>query len=261
MRLRHLVTLFLLMVSASAFAQSADTRMSSARIAADPPGQYVLIKKVVAALPPPAMASPTSDPAGYDIAGLCWNSTYMLGDWAKHAELPARLVMLAIETTRWSRALGRGGYPEKPLADAIGRYEATMVAAGATDAARQRGLDAFAAELTSLQRSHPGALKTRKDGACAASGPAVQLRYRTVPDAGRARFIPKPLYETCRAQGLDPNDFTRCDYWLESPEAEPRFFVGEFVWQARWPDGTVTRGEFDARSIGEPGVVTLRQKR
>jgi hypothetical protein len=48
---------------------------------------------------------------------------------------------------------------------------------------------------------------------------------------------------------------------MENPEAEPRYFVDEFVWQARWLDGNVTHGEFDAQSIGEPGVVTLRQKR
>jgi hypothetical protein len=85
---------------------------------------------------------------------------------------------------------------------------------------------------------------------------------------GRSRHTGR-LGEPCRPRrpdgdarrGNDAYDITRCDYWRESTEAEPRFFVGEFVWQARWPDGNVTRGEFDARSIGEPGVVTLRQKR
>ena len=136
-----------------------------------------------------------------------------------------------------------------------------MVAAGATDAARNRGLETFAAELEALRRTAPGAIKTTKAGGCTRPSHAVQLRYKTVPAEGRARFIPKALHELCRAQGLDPNDLTRCDYWMESSEGEPRFFIGEHVWQVRWPDGTTALGEFDARSISEPGVMTLRQKK
>ena len=260
--MRHWLAALLVTVATSVAAQSVDNRLSSERIAADPAGQYLLVKKVVGALAPPVgTAAPRSDPEGYDVAGLCWDGGHVLGDWAKRAELPSRLVMLALETTGWSRRLGRGGYPEKPLAEAIGRYEAAMIAAGATDVARERGLDAFLAELVVLHRASPGSLGVRKAGGCANASQSVQIRGKTVPEGGRARFIPKVLYEVCRAQGLDANDITRCDYWMESPDAEPRFFIGEIVWQARWPDGITTTGEFDAGSVGKPGVVTLRQKR
>lgn len=260
--LQYWLALLLASVCGGVAAQTADTRMSSERVKADPAGQYVLIKTMAASLrPPAAQAAPRGDPEGYDIVG-CWAPYHVLGDWATRAELTGRLVVLALETSAWSRDLVRGGYPAKPLAEAIGRYESAMVAAGATEAARNRALESLAAELETLRRTAPGAIRTRKGGdGCGGPGPAVQLRYKTFPAEGRARFIPKSLHEVCRAQGLDPNDFTRCDYWLESADAEPRFFIGEHVWQARWPDGTTARGEFDARSITEPGVVTLRQKK
>jgi hypothetical protein len=241
--------------------QAIDTRMSSERVKADPAGHYVLIKTVAGSLTPPAtQAAPRADPEGYAIAG-CWAPEHLLAGWAERADLGGLLVVLALETAAWTRDLVRGGYPAAPLGEAIGRYEAAVVAAGATDAARNRGLESFAAELETLRRSAPGAMKAHKAGGCTRPSLAVQLRYKTVPPDGRARFIPKSLYELCRAQGLDPGDPTRCDYWMESPEGEPRFFVGEHVWQARWPDGTTARGEFDARSVAEPGVLTLRQKK
>ena len=77
--------------------------------------------------------------------------------------------------------------------------------------------------------------------------------------SGRAWFIPRPLREICIAQQLDPDDSTRCDYWAAAKEAEPHFFVGEIAWLVRWPDATVARGNFDAKAVVDPGIVTLRQ--
>jgi hypothetical protein len=267
--LKHLIVVLLSIATSlgaaaqtsGASAQAIDTRMSSERVKADPAGQYVLIKTVAASLTPPAtQRTPRDDPEGYDIAG-CWAPEQVLADWAPRADLSGRLIVLALETAAWTRDLARGGYPAAPLGEAIGRYEAAVVAAGATDAARNRGLETFAAELETLRRTAPGAVKTTKAGGCTRPSLAVQLRYKTVPAEGRARFIPKALHELCRAQGLDPADPTRCDYWMESSEGEPRFFIGEQVWQVRWPDGTTVRGEFDARSVSEPGVLTLKQKK
>jgi hypothetical protein len=239
--------------------QTSDSRPSSERVKADPAGQYVLIKSVAATLPAPARRTPRGDPDGYDLAGYCWAPEYVMGDWAKPADLAGRLLMVAMETTVWSRELAVRGFPVKPLSEAIGRYEGAMVAAGATDAARQRGHEALVAELEALRRASPGAPRVQLSAGCSGPTLAVQLRYKTVPEGGRARFIAKALHEICRVQGIDANDSTRCDYWLENPEAEPRFFMGDYVWSARWPDDRVVQGEFDARSISEPGVVTLRQ--
>ena len=52
--------------------------------------------------------------------------------WAERAGLTGAMIVRALETRSWQRDLARTGYPEAPLAEAIGRYEATLVAAGFT---------------------------------------------------------------------------------------------------------------------------------
>ncbi len=240
--------------------QTSSPQTSSERVAADPAGQYVLIKTVVAQGSNVAgRPSPMANPQGYDVLGYCWSPYHVLGDWAGRSGLTGRMIVLALETLSWARDLGRGGYPAAPLNAAIGNYEAAMIAAGLTDAARERAVDAFRSELETVARGAPGAVKTRKQGGCGGPGPAVQLRYQTVPKEGRAWFIAKPLHDICRAQQLDVEDNTRCDYWAAPTEAAPLAFVGDIAWLARWSDGTMAHGTFDSKTAGELGVVTLRQ--
>lgn len=244
---------------ASIAAAQVSSQTSSERIRAEPGGQYVLVKTVAAQLGIAGRPSPMTDPQGYDVFGYCWTPYAVLGDWAERSGLTGRMVVMALETLAWARDLGRGGYPAQPLNAAIGNYEAAMIAAGLTDAARERAVDAFLSELETASRGAPGAVKTRKQGGCGGSGPAVQLRYQTAPKGGSAWFIARPLHEICRAQQLDADDFTRCDYWTAAKESEPLAFVGDIAWQARWADGAVARGTFDSRNAGDNGMVTLRQ--
>jgi hypothetical protein len=236
-----------------------DPKPSSQRVAADPQGQYLLIKKVVLqALAAPSRAPLPDESDGYDIARYCWMPFHVMGDWATKAALTGGLLVLALEAEQWKRDLERGGYPLKPLTEAIGRYEAGMIAAGASAEARAHSLKIFGSELETIRRTSPGAIRTRMFGGCGGPGPAVQLRFKTIPDGGKPRFIAKPLYDFCRAQEIEADDPDRCDYWMESSDTEPRFFLGEVVWFARWPDGPVARGEFDADKH-DHGIVTLRQ--
>ena len=251
---------FLLVYASLAAAQTANPQTSSERVTADPSGQYVLIKTVVGQTGGTGgRVIPTAHPDGYDVLAYCWSPYNVLGDWAERSGLTGRMVVLAHETLAWARDLVRVGYPAEPLATAIGHYEAAMIASGLTEAARQRAIDALRSELETIARGATGAAKTRKYGGCAGPGSAVQLRYQTVPKEGRAWFIPRPLREICIAQQLDPDDSTRCDYWAAAKEAEPHFFVGEIAWLVRWPDATVARGNFDAKAVVDPGIVTLGQ--
>lgn len=237
-----------------------DPRTSSQRVAADPAGQYLLIRKVVVSALPAASKGPLPDvPEGYDVARYCWTPYYVMGDWGKKGGLTSALVVLALEAEQWKRDLGRGGYPAQPLAEAIGRYEAGMLAAGASFDARTKGLPAFQAELENLRRATPGAAKTRLFGGCGGPGPAVQLQFKTQPEGGKPLFIAKTLHAICRAQDVEADDPARCDYWLESDEKEPLFFNGEIVWVVRWMDGTVARGEFDSYKSRDAGTVILRE--
>ena len=75
------------------------------------------------------------EPEGYNLLKYCWTAENVLGDWAERAGLTGAMIVRALETRSWQRDLARTGYPAAPLAEAIGRYEATLVAAGFTDAA------------------------------------------------------------------------------------------------------------------------------
>jgi len=78
------------------------------------------------------------EPAGYNLLKYCWTASNVLGDWAKRAGLTGAMVVRALETSAWARDLVRAGYAADPVNEAIGRYEAKLVAAGFTDAARDR---------------------------------------------------------------------------------------------------------------------------
>lgn len=258
----YCIAFLLLAGLAPARAQAPQTQTSSELVRADPGGQYVLIKTVVGQTGGiAARPAPTANPDGYDVLAYCWAPYHVLGEWAVRSELTGKLVVMALETLAWARDLGRGGYPPEPLNAAIGHYEAAMIASGLTDAARERAIDAFRSELETIARGATGAVKTRKHGGCGGPGPAVQLRYETAPKEGHVSFIPKLLHEICRAQQFAADDLTRCDYWAAGKETEPPAFVGEIVWLARWSDGIVTRGAFDSRTVAEPGIVTLRQRK
>ena len=114
------------------------------------------------------------------------------------------------------RAISRGpAIPKAPVAEAIGRYEAALVAAGFAEAARTRALEALARRTGGLRRGTPGAAKIVERRALR---PAAVARWRSnsqdaPPEGGRARFIPYVLHQICLAQQLDPDDAVRCDYW------------------------------------------------
>jgi hypothetical protein len=94
---------------------------------------------------------------------------------------------------------------------------------------------------------------------CQAESRSLSLKYKLVPDDGRARFIPYVLHQICQAQQLDPDDPVRCDYWLDGRKDEPMAFAGETAFSARWADGAVAAGRFDPDALRGDGVVTLRR--
>ena len=222
---RMLGLLFLLFGAVPAWAQS-----SSEKVRANPAAQYVLIKSVIGQAIGTVDARATSvDPEGYDLLKYCWTPSYVLGDWVERAGLTGEMIVHALETHSWARDLGRAGYPAAAVGEAIGRYEAALIAAGFTGAARERALDALVVELENIRRTAAGAAKIRRVGGCDGPSPVVALNHVTQPDDGRARFIPHPLYQVCRAQQLDADDPVRCDYWLAGKPGEPINFVGEIV--------------------------------
>ena len=134
--------------------QPATLQSSSEKVRDNPTAQYVLVKTVVGQATGVVDARAVSaEPEGYNLLKYCWTAENVLGDWAERAGLTGAMIVRALETRSWQRDLARTGYPEAPLAEAIGRYEATLVAAGFTEAARARAMDGLVMDLDGLRRS------------------------------------------------------------------------------------------------------------
>jgi hypothetical protein len=234
---------------------------SSQKARENPTVQYLLMKTVVAksigvlktrALPVEA--------GGYNLLKYCWTPYNVLGEWGDSSGLVGEMTVRALETLSWARDLGRAGYPEAPVAEAIGRYEAALVAATFTDAARTRALDALRVELEALQRRTPGSSEIVARPRCNQQPASFALNIATAPEGGRPRFIPYVLHQFCLAQQLDPADAVRCDYWKSAKADAPMSFAGETVYSVNWPENVVTAGRFNPDEMRSTGTVTLRQR-
>ena len=239
---------------------AAGSQSSSEKVKENPTAQYVLIKTVVnqsnGAVDARARAL---EPDGYNLLKYCWTAGNVLGDWAERAGLTGEMIVRALETRSWQRDLARAGYPAAPVAEAIGRYEAMLVAAGFTSAARSRAIDDLVSELDSIRRSTPGAVQARAIQGCEREHRSLGLNVTTVPEGGRTRFVPYMLHQICQAQQLDADDPVRCDYWLAGKADGPMSFAGETVYSVHWADGSTTNGRFDPeQSRANNNTVTLR---
>jgi hypothetical protein len=239
--------------------QPATVQSSSEKVRDNPTAQYVLVKTVVGQVMGvvDARARPI-EPEGYNLLKYCWTAENVLGDWAERAGLTGAMIVRALETRSWQRDLARAGYPEGPAAEAIGRYEAMLVSAGFTDAARARAVDALVTDLDGLRRKTPGAAQVRAVHRCDGQQRSLALNYTTAPEDGRARFMPFVLHQVCQAQQLNADDPIRCDYWMFGKTDKPMSFAGETVYSVRWLDGSTANGRFDPEKSRSTGSVTLR---
>jgi hypothetical protein len=247
--------------SGSAQTAGAVAQSSSEKVRENLATQYVLVKTVVGKTIGVVDArAQLIEPEGYNLLKYCWTAASVLGDWAERAGLTGQMVVRALETYSWQRDLARAGYPAEPLAQAIGRYEATLVAAGFADAARTRALDGLMTELDGIRRTTPGTAQVRAVERCDGQPRSLGLNTTTIPEDGRARFIPYVLHEICQTQQLDADDPVRCDYWLNGKTDGPMSFAGETVYSVRWPDGSTASGRFDPEQSRSTGTVILRRR-
>jgi hypothetical protein len=235
-------------------------KSSSEKVRENPTAQYLLVKTVVGKTLGivDARAEPI-EPEGYNLLKYCWTEANVLGDWAERAALTGHMIVRALETLSWQRDLVRAGYPTDPVAQAIARYEAMLVSAEFTAAARQRALQALVTELDGIKRVTPGAARVDAIPRCEGQSRSLGLNYATAPKDSHVRFIPYVLHEVCQVQQLDADDPVRCDYWLDGKTDGPMSFAEETVYSVRWPDGSTTTGRFDPDASRGTGTVTLRQ--
>jgi hypothetical protein len=260
------IALLAFLTTATAWAQSPGSaqtaavavQSSSEKVRDNPANQYILVKTVVGKVigTIDVRALPV-EPEGYNLLKYCWTASNVLGDWAERAGLTGAMVVRALETSAWARDLVRAGYAADPLNEAIGRYEAKLVAFGFTDAARDRALEGLVTDLDGLKHTTPGAAQVRTIQRCEGQSRSLGLNYATAPKDGRARFIPYVLHQICQNQQLDADDPVRCDYWMDGKTDGPTSFAGEAVYYVRWADGATASGRFDPEQSRSDGTVTL----
>ena len=245
--------------SGTAQTAPAVNQSSSEKVRENPANQYILVKTVVGKVigTVDARALPV-EAQGYNLLKYCWTASNVLGDWAERAGLTGEMIVRALETSAWARDLVRAGYEAGPVNEAIGRYEAKMVAAGFTEAARAHALEGLVADLEAIRRTAPGTAQVRAIQRCEGQSRSLGLNYTTAPEDGRARFIPYVLHQICQNQQLDADEPVRCDYWLDGKTDGPMSFAGETVYFVRWTDGTTATGRFDPEQSRSTGTVTLR---
>ncbi|MBI3199383.1 MAG: hypothetical protein HYZ40_18105 [Rhodospirillales bacterium] len=242
-------------------AAPAVTQTSSERVRDNPSSQYVLIKSVVGqAIGVVDVRALPVELEGYNLLRYCWVAANVLGGWSEHAGLTGAMVTRALEAHSWARDLPRAGYPEAAVGEVVGRYEAALVAASFTEAAREHALEALTGSLEELRRTATGAAKVFRTSRCSQEIRSIALNHKTAPEGGRARFIPYILHRVCIAQQFDPDDPVRCDYWMNADAGGPMSFAGEMIYSVRWPDGTTTTGRFNPDTSRSAGTVSLRQR-
>lgn len=236
---------------------------SSQKVAENPAAQFTLMKTVVGKVLGivKARALPVES-GGYNLLKYCWTPFNVLGEWAEPSGMTGEMAVRALETQAWSRDLVRAGYPEAPVAEAIGRYEAALVAARFADAARTRALEILRSELEGIRLRTPGTADIHARPRCnqqVSDSAALALKHTTLPEGGKARFIPFVLHQFCLAQQIDPSDGVRCDYWMAAKDG-PMSFAGETVYSVAWPDSTIVTGRFNPDEQRTAGMVTLRER-
>jgi hypothetical protein len=161
-----------------------------------------------------------------------------------HQERPGvlyDLVGLAEKSVVWRNDLRKLGIPEKVWEPLIGEYENLWF--------KHRGeseLDGqtnkIAAALNKYKQQSDTSLPTFIVGDCAAGAGAVDVRIELQPPEGQIYLIPVFLYKLCEAQHLDPADPRSCDRWTEVIHGTASYVSGDYVYLARWADGSVRCG-------------------
>jgi hypothetical protein len=203
-------------------------------------------------------------------------------------EAEAERVQLALDMSKMRAELARIGYPrevyDQPLLD-YERWMLTGVAPawarrllGLMDKYPEGEIEGFAGseeEGLLLGNGTLGALKDELEarrtrlsprlprfvveGGCGAGEEEFEIRL--VPANGELWLINAFAFRVCERKVADPWNHRACG-WTQYAAGDTTFASGRYMFEARWPDGTVRRGarvlqaDFDS---DEAGAVTFRR--
>ncbi len=100
----------------------------------------------------------------------------------------------------------------------------------------------LAAELEGRRAAlQPNKPKIVADGGCGAG--EKPYIFKSEPSGARIWFATKFSYYLCQAKNIDPWDIEKCQRWRENESAIPNELSGSYVYQVKWPDGRMIKGD------------------
>jgi hypothetical protein len=244
---------------------AATAQTSEDMVKSNPRAQYRAIKsamqKMVNKGGPATTAMYTDE--GYDLYHCNTGSEYIgesgddrIGGYAN----------LAFDLIIWNSNLRKLGYPQTLWSTPLNLYEEAELKLldGAPEDAdsewterRARFLAKLAPPLQAYQSTKPRMKKVVVEGGCGAG--EISVKIETDPKGAEVMFIPAFFYELCRAQNLNPDDTARCNRWREAIDGTLSQVAGDYIYIARWPDGTTRRGTLSFTKLTEDQTVVLRK--
>lgn len=231
-------------------------------VAADPRGQYLIIKQTLAGLAPQP-----EDPSPSEIYSLedCKTGRDFIG--VSQDELIEPLANLAYMVVHLRKTLVTLGYPESVWSSQLTQFEnrqfdlllSEVGQPYSDDSPSQRNQEGFkkkiVQELNDYREESPDLPEVTYEDGCGAG--EVNIELRTDPAGGRATLIPVFFYELCKAQQLDPENEAQCKWWLESAAGLPLEVSGDYYIRGTWSDGLqkLTRMNFDPAQEGQ--IITI----
>ncbi len=223
-------------------------------------------------------------------------------DYADYDAAMIRYSRIAVDVSRIRSELERLGYPLAAYAAPLAKYEKALVeeaakrsdaevlidaglsppdddrAADAAAAAEEAAMaEADAADVESDWESSPAYVlaaeieanrlrlapklpKVVIEGGCGA-GEGAPVIVKTSPPGGEVLFANAFAFKVCTRKTPDPWDRFKCK-WNEIETGVEKQLSGRYVYQIKWPDGTVRKGtrEIVAGEDGDPASVVTFKK-
>ncbi|NIJ35676.1 hypothetical protein FHR22_000325 [Sphingopyxis panaciterrae] len=239
-----------------------------------PDGYYdirIAAEAQVAEFPRPAGVLPATPEQSYNLVACDTERPRAEGS----DPLLARYGYVALETARLRTELQRIHYPASIYAEPLLAFERESIAraderatngdpytvlADALEAARADAKAPLSPVFEYRECSPPPMAAPNSPGRPSAvrPSPAPGVKFRTEPTAGELWMISAFAFKVCVRKQPDPWDRFACK-WNEVETGVTRSMSGRFVYQVRWPDGTVRKGTREIVPAGGSTPVTFKK--
>lgn len=224
----------------------------------------------------------------YDVIDC--NAEYFT-EYGEYDPAMLRYSRIAVDVSRIRSELERLGFPAAAYADPLAKYEKGLVEEAARRSDSEVLIDAgmappddeqvtdetpveevetsweesaeyiLAAEIeANRSRLAPRLPKVVIEGGCGA-GDGSQVIVKTTPPGGEVLLVNAFAFKVCTRKLPDPWDRFKCK-WNEIETGVERSLSGRYVYQVKWPDGTVRKGtrEIIPGEDGDPAVAVTFKK-